>query len=90
MDRQVDNTAEKNIDMPHYALDIISAFAERTVRRLWIVIIVLCLLLAASWAVFAVCTTEYTVVETEATTDLGGMAIASVMGGVEVGDNSES
>ena len=82
MDRQADN-----IDINRYAMDVVASYSERTIKRLWIIILVLCLLLAMTIGMFLYATTEYTSVETEATTDMGGMAIASMIGGVEVGDS---
>ena len=66
-----------------YDIDIMSAFAERTVKRLWITILVLIVLLVGSNALWLKYESEF---KTEATTSYevdatdGGNAIANGKG----------
>lgn len=67
-----------------YTIDILSALAERTIKRLWIIIILLIVLLAGSWIWFTWYENQF-VDESwtyEATTDNGGNAIANGEGEV--------
>lgn len=82
---------DKEIDQ-QYGIDIVSAFAERTVKRLWITIILLVLLLFGSNAAWIYYESQYQD-ETwtyEATTDGGGNAIANGDGEVNYYGESES
>lgn len=67
-----------------YQIDIISAFAERTIKRLWILIIILVSLLFGSnlaWLIYETSFVEE-VVTVEAKTDDGGTAVANTSGSV--------
>ena len=76
-------------EKPQYYADIISGMAERTIRRLWITIILLIALLVGSntaWLIYEAQFEEVTTTETyEATTDGGGTAIANGSGEVTYG-----
>lgn len=67
--------------MEQYSIDVISALAERTIKRLWIVIILLIVLLFGSNAAWIWYESQWEVVETSETytaeTDGGGMAVAN-------------
>lgn len=45
--------------MAAYCLDIISSQMERTIKRLWVLCIVLCVLLAASWTGFFIYESQF-------------------------------
>lgn len=75
-----------------YYVDIISSVAERTIRRLWILCILLALLLVGSWIGFYVYENQF-VDESwtfEASTDDGGNAIANGNGEVYFYGDGES
>ena len=75
-----------------YMIDIVSALAERTVKRLWIALILTILLLVGSNGLWIWRETQY-VDESwtyEATTDDGGNAIVNGDGEVNVYGESES
>ena len=74
-----------------YMIDIVSALAERTVKRLWVALILTILLLVASNGLWIWHETQY-VDESwtyEATTDDGGNAIANGDGEVTYYGESE-
>ena len=50
-----------------YALDIVSAFAQNTIKKLWIVIIILIILLFGTNAAWIIYESQFEVVETEVT-----------------------
>lgn len=82
---------DKEIDQ-QYGIDIVAAFAERTVKRLWITIILLVVLLVGSNAAWIYYESQFEK-ETwtyEATTDDGGNAIANGDGEVNIYGESES
>lgn len=72
-----------------YSIDIIAAMAERTIRRLWALVVLLSVLLVgtnAAWIWYESQWEEVTTTETyEATTDGGGTAIANGSGEVTYG-----
>ena len=75
-----------------YTVDIVSAMAERTIKRLWITIILLIVLLVGSNCAWIYYESQF-VEETwtyEATTDGGGNAIANGDGEVNVYGESKS
>ena len=67
-----------------YQIDIISAMAERTIKRLWILIIILVVLLFGSNVAWIIYESSFVdeVVTVEAKTDTGGPAIANTTGRV--------
>lgn len=80
------NERERNLVSPQYCLDIISAALERTITKLWVVVILLAVLLVgsnAAWIWYESSFEEVMTTETyEATTDGGGTAIANGSGEV--------
>ena len=71
-----------------YYVDIISAMAERTIKRLWIVIILLIVLLVGTnvaWIYYENQFVEEVTETVETTTDGGGNAYGTIVSG----DNSE-
>ena len=50
-----------------YAVDIVSAFAQNTIKKLWIVIIILIVLLAGTNAAWIIYESQYEIIETEVT-----------------------
>lgn len=50
-----------------YALDIVSAFAQNTIKKLWIVIIILIILLFGTNAAWIIYESQFEVIETEVT-----------------------
>lgn len=75
---------------PQYSIDIIAAFAERTIKRLWIAVILLIVLLVGSniaWLIYeAQFTDEVTETYTSETSD-GGTAIINRSGEVYYGES---
>lgn len=67
-----------------YSIDIISAMAERTIKRLWIIILVLVVLLFGSNAAWLYYESQFTdeVWEIDAYTDGDGAAVANGNGEV--------
>lgn len=82
------NEKETRKDSSYYT-DIISALAERTIKRLWIALILLIVLLVATnaaWLVYESQFTDEVVTENyEATADNDGVAIANGSGEVNYG-----
>lgn len=78
---------------PQYYADIIAAMAERTIKRLWVLCIILALLLAASWAGFLLfesqfeCVTETT---QEVTQSADGTSFNKFVGGDILGSYADS
>lgn len=74
----------------YIAFESMKATMERTIKRLWIVVLVLILLLAGTNAAWIYYESQWEVVETtetyEASTDGGGTAIANGSGTVEYGE----
>lgn len=71
-----------------YSIDIISAMAERTIKRLWIIIIILVALLAgtnAAWIWYEAQFTDEITETVEATAEGDGDAYGTIVSG----DNSE-
>lgn len=68
-----------------YSIDIIAAFAERTVKRLWVLVVLLAVLLAASWAGFLWYLNQYDFESytTEYTQDGRGLNIIGDRNGVD-------
>lgn len=80
-------TAEEEL---RYAHDVTTAFAERTVKRLWVTIILLIAMLVATNGAWLYYDSQYEDVVTEtytATTEDGGNAIANGGGEVTVNGN---
>lgn len=61
---------EKERKDQQYGIDIVAAFAERTVKRLWITIILLVVLLFGSNAAWIVYESQFETVETEVTQEV--------------------
>ena len=74
-----------------YYVDIVSGLAERTIKRLWIVILLLIVLLVGSNVLWVVYENQFEEVVTtvEAQTDDGGTAIANTDGSVNYYGNGE-
>ena len=87
----MDNKNEQTVSF-QYVLDITAATAERTVKRLWITILLLILLLVGTNAAWIYYESQFTVEETsiEAQTDDGGTAIANQNGEVTINGASEN
>lgn len=71
-----------------YTIDILQAMAERTIKRLWIIIIILITLLAATngaWIWYESSFVDEVTETVETNTDGGGNAYGSIISG----DNSE-
>ena len=75
-----------------YYVDIISAIAERTIKRLWIVIILLIVLVVGTNVAWIYYENQFEEVVTtiEAQTDDGGAAIANADGSVTYYGESKS
>lgn len=75
-----------------YAIDVVASFAERTTKRLIIVIVLLIALLVAGVVAFVIREDGYAVetTEIEATTDDGGTVMANMMGVMNYGNNGEN
>lgn len=71
---------EKMPENERYALDIISAMAERTIRRLWVLIIILALLLFGSNAAWLAYISQYDFESYEVEMDTGGGGSANYIG----------
>lgn len=75
-----------------YYVDVIAATMERTIRRLWVLCIVLCVLLAASWSAFFWYESQFEyVTETtqEVTQTADGSSFNRFVGGDFHGSNPE-
>lgn len=64
-------------DMPAYCLDFIGASLERSIKRLWILCVILAIMLSASWAGFLIFESQFeyvteTSVEQAVTQDTAG------------------
>lgn len=88
-----DNCTERRAQaepVSYIAFESMKATMERTIKRLWIVVLVLILLLAGTNAAWIYYESQLEVVETtetyEASTDGGGTAIANGSGTVEYGE----
>lgn len=83
---------ERDREPNRYTIDIISAMAERTIKKLWGIIILLIILLGGSNAAWIWYESQFMEEEWtfEATTDDGGNAIANGNGEVYYYGESES
>lgn len=73
-----------------YGIDVLTAFAERTVKRLWVIIILLIVLLFGSNAAWIWYESQFEDVVTETYTsesDDGGIAIVNRDGDVNYGES---
>ena len=71
-----------------YYTDIIASMAERTIKRLWILCIVLALLLTGSWTFFYIRESRYEDVYVEQEVDTGeGDAFVVGVGDVDYGES---
>lgn len=81
-------------DKEKYSIDLLTALAERTIKRLWVLIILLVVLLFGTNAAWVIYESQFEVVEeTNQTVEQdiqsdGGNTIVSGIGDVTYGENS--